>query len=1394
MKRTIIHDFDTITLEGAIFVIDQLEKALQGNASSQSEKDYHVPRGFRLTDEFGRSFQIAQAIWRDYHATIERSSTESFALEFLRDALGYADIAHCDPPELGGRIYPIRRYASPAVPLVIVPGDLTLDTPDELFAVQGSGARRKSGTQMLQEYLNAGGAGWGIALNRITLRLLRASRSLVRPAWLEFDIAEILSNQRYPDYCAFYRIMHASRAPRIWQKWWEEGAEQGVRVREGLRKGVTKALQIFGSGFLSGSGEGNARLRTALEQGELSKEAFFSELLRLVYRLLFIFTAEERGILHASPNSELHEAKDLYARGYSCARLKEYALRRAGWNSHVDLWEGLKVIFRALAQGEPALDLPALGGLFAPDQCPHLDACTLTNRALLEAMLYLRWTVSGDKRVPVDYRNMGPEELGSVYESLLELVPSVDCAGRSFSFIGLDEEGSTAGNARKTTGSYYTPEVLVHELIRSALDPVIEAHLAKHPQDPEKALLQITVCDPACGSGHFLLAAGRRLAEQLAVVRSEDGSVTPEQYRHALREIVANCLYGVDYNPMAVELARTALWLEGFEPGKPLSFLDHHIRCGNSLVGVFNLEVLQKGIPSAAYSPLTGDDPEYARKLKKRNQTELVELKKGQAELFESVVERAEAALTQLHWCLETIGSETLGDIEAKRQAFLKLTGSREYRAARAACDIWAAAFFAPKQANVPVPTSADVARAVRSEDAYEFSAGVAEYAARLSQRHRFFHWKLEFPEVFARGGFDCVLGNPPWERIKLQEEEFFAVRAPAIANARNKSERGRLIEALSKGNELERLLYAEFHEARRFAEAVSLFVHCPGEEGGRYPLTGIGDVNMYALFAELFLHLHRVEYGRAGFIVPSGIASDNSTKDYFAHIATKGRLVSLFDFENRAGIFPAVDSRMKFCLMTIGASSQAQFAFFLHDVKELEDQRQRFVLTPLDFEHLNPNTRTCPIFRSAKDAELTRAIYERVPVLWQEKREGQPERNPWGIAFSRMIDMANDSGLFHTSPGPGLVPLYEAKLIHQFDHRFATFDPALAKGTGDSETEGTRETTDAEKADPTFAIRPRYWVDRREVIARLADAPASVIKAWHPNDAADLRAALEAPGIEPELAKLAHAANLFDAVGQALERRCPKWLMGWRNITNATNETTIVIDVFPAYGIGNSLPLILFPNNISAKQASLFLGNQISLVQNFIARNKIGGTNFNFFYMKQLPILPPEAYTPEDIAFIAPRVFELTWTAYDIAGWAEDLWNSMDAHERALVLGAHRTNQRAARNMQQPYAFIEPEFMPSPNDPLLETSFDTTVLPPFVFLHERRACIRAELDAYYARLYGLSRDDLRYILDPQDLMGPDYPSETFRVLKEKEIARFGEYRTRRLVLEAWDRLVQEKP
>ncbi|HQB07602.1 MAG TPA: hypothetical protein PK712_07060, partial [Rectinema sp.] len=372
---------------------------------------------------------------------------------------------------------------------------------------------------------------------------------------------------------------------------------------------------------------------------------------------------------------------------------------------------------------------------------------------------------------------------------------------------------------------------------------------------------------------------------------------------------------------------------------------------------------------------------------------------------------------------------------------------------------------------------------------------------------------------------------------------------------------------------------------------------------------------------------------------------------------------------------------------------------------------------------------------------------------------------------------------------------LYEAKLIHQFDHRWATYSMSnVAPG----EEPRCRDLTDEEKRDPHLSIQPRYWVEEREVLARIADAPKAVIKAWRTSDIVELRKALLEPGIPRQLAALADSSDLLGAVGAWLESKSPRWLMGWRKITNATNERTVIASVLPRAGVGDSMTLMLFGSTIDLYLFACLLFNLSSLIADFIARHKIGGTNLNYFIYKQLPVLPPEAYSTDDLAFIIPRVFALTYTAYDIAGWAEDFWNSLDTNIRARIYQRSQLEGNYYRRMSKPElppsgiaqdeaaAPQEPSYLP---DSFFDRPFSTEFFPPFPWSPERRAVIRAELDAYYARLYGLDRDELRYILDPRDVMGKDYPSETFRVLKNNELKAYGEYRTQRLVLAAWDAL-----
>lgn len=1396
--------FDSLRLEGGLFIPAVLEKAARGELPDQrTAADYSLPAGLSLLDEQGRAFRIASALARTFEPVRARTdvdahrATSGFFIHLLRDVLGYADITVCqEPVPHGDRAFPITALACGGrIPIVVAPHHLELDTPDECFAILGSGARRRSTYQLAQQFLNASAdCTWAIVSNGRQIRLLRDADTLTRPAFLEADLDLILREQRYADFAAVWRLSHASRAGQSdatasWEAWRKQGQDQGERVRDGLRTGVTQALLVFGTGFLAHPA--NEPLRARLQSGDLSVDAYFQQLLRLIYRCLFVFTAEERGLLHREdPSPEAREARDAYAAGYAFRRLRDRSLRRSGFDRHGDLWTACRIVFRGLATGESRLALPALGGLFTTRQCPDLDDAQLENRALLDAMHQLRWSGQGGTLAAIDYRNMGPEELGSVYESLLELVPTVDVPARRFGFIGLTSEGLTEGNARKTSGSYYTPDSLVQELLDTALDPVIAQKVASRPDNPIEALLSIAVIDPACGSGHFLLAAARRLAERLAELRAVEGAVTPADYRHALREVIARCIHGVDRNPMALELARTALWLEGFEPGQPLSFLDHHLVCGDALLGLIDFKSLTAGIPAEAFKPLTGDDKEACKALASANRAALktFERRRTDPEFFREADTRN--LLDELK-ALEAMPESTPAQVEAKASAYTAfLQHARDSRLAQAA-DLVVAAFLSPKDSAATAalsPTTQTLGDLLFPIQGNPVRPEVLRNARETCRQARVLHWPLAFAGVFARGGFDCVLGNPPWERIKIQEQEFFASRHPTIATAPNAAARQKLIAGLTSGSPADQRLFQEFTVAKRLAEAASVFMHVPGEDGGRFPLTGVGDVNTYALFAETISSMtHR--YGRSGFIVPTGIATDDSTKAYFAHLAEGGRLASLYDYENREKLFPAVDSRMKFCLMTLGPAEAAEFAFFLTQPPQLhgaEGPSRRFALTRDEFRLINPNTRTCPVFRSQADAELTKKIYRRVPVLITEARDDQPEQNPWGISFSTMFHMSNDSGLFLDTKTPTSLPLYEAKMIHQFDHRWATYRWDASEGEV-----VTDDVSDAQKDRPDFTVQPRYWVEERHVLSRLARVPRGVTKAWNEQSEDALRNALatwmvsgeasdalaelrgqtasprqrvaerggrlfaslpsrdaewfnpkaaaeakEWPPLSPdELALLRDAPNLLTATRDLLDRRSPRWLMGWRDICRSTDERTVIASVVPRGGAGDTL-LLMFPKHQDRRLFGCLLGDQNSMVHDYVARQKIGGTHLKYHVKKQLVNLPPTAYTEADLAYIVPRVLELTYTAHDLKPWAEDL-------------GHHG--------------------------------------PPFPYDPTRRAVMRAELDAWYARMYGLTRDELRYILDPSDTHGPDYPTETFRGLKSKELRAFGEYRTRRLVLEAWD-------
>ncbi len=1055
--------FLTVISEGALLPIDVLQRIAQcdSNLGGMSTEDYHCD-GEKLNEVINDAWQRVLRAWKTFQTARARLPASDTGTTLTRERwllalfteLGYGRLFGTKPLEIEGKSYAIS-HGWQHVPIHLVSYKLGLDQ----LAKSTTSNSRHSPYSLVQEVLNRSSEHlWGMVSNGLSLRLLRKNVSLTRQAYIEFDLEAMMQGESYADFVLFWLLCHqsrveAERAADCWvEKWSRLAHEQGIRVLDQLRNGVEAAINALGSGLLAHST--NHALRQKLRTGALHPQDYYRQVLRLVYRMLILFVAEDRGVLFHPQADEQAQAR--YRAYYSIARLRRLAEQRIG-TRHSDLFQVLSLVMEQLGSntGCAGLGLPALNGfLFSQRAVLDLVDCELANHELLRAVRSLAFTSDGPIRRSVDYKNLGSEELGSIYESLLELHPELNIEAATFVLK------TASGNERKTSGSYYTPSSLIDCLLDSALEPVLAETCAK--PDPEKAILTLKVCDPACGSGHFLIAASHRIAKRLAAVRTGTEEPGPEARRAALRDVVGHCIYGVDINPMAVELCKVNLWMEAIEPGKPLSFLDAHIQCGNSLLGA-TPALLKQGIPDSAFEPIEGDDKKICSEYKKKNKT----LRAGQLSLFTEDLQPWDRLgdLATSVMQMENMRDDTVEEIHRKQDYYAQLITSSDYLNGRLWADAWCAAFVWKKTKDFTYPITEEIFRNIECNP-HNLAIWMKDEIQRLAQQYQFFHWHLAFPDVFRvpakdetpeneqtgwLGGFDVVLGNPPWERIKIQEKEWFASRRPDIANAANAAQRRKMIAALvHEAPEL----YKTFMEDQRQATGESHIVR----DSGRYPLCGRGDVNTYTIFAEN-MRLVVKPIGRVGCIVPSGIATDDTTKFFFQDLMEAQSLASLYSFENEARLFPGIDHRVKFALLTITGSlvpiSNAEFAFGIYRTEDLKEEERHFSLSAADITLLNPNTRTCPIFRSKRDMELTKAIYERVPVLL---KEGPSEENPWEIKFSSMFHMANDSHLFRTreqlekdgwqlrgnifyKDGEQCLPLYEGKMIWHFDHRFGTYE-----------------------------------------------------------------------------------------------------------------------------------------------------------------------------------------------------------------------------------------------------------------------------------------------------------------------------------------------------------------
>jgi hypothetical protein len=1211
-----------IKVEGGLLPGDFLRKLAQGDSSvpGLDAASYHL-EGARLHDAIAASWNSMRSRWANLRTALEGLPDSDTATSLTRERfllplfaeLQYGRLVPEKAREIDGSEYPISHYWRNS-PIHLLGYRVPLDRRSP--GVQG--AARTSPHSLIQDYLNRTEAAlWGFLSNGQVLRILHDNKTMARPSFIEFDLVTMFETEVYSDFVILWLLCHQSRVEsedpyqcRL-EQWVTVAQEQGTRALDKLRHGVATALNELGQGFLEEIS--NAELRRALKEGTVSNLEYYRQLIRVVYRLMFLLAGEDRDLLFARDCNPA--AKSNYLRFYSASRLREMAAKVYG-TRHGDLWEGLKTIFGKLSDdGCADLALPALNSfLWDPKATSALNSATLSNSSLLNAVRNLTYITAGSSRQRIDYKNIGAEEIGGIYENIIAFSPLLDVESFTFSL------GEGAFSERDETASHYTPTSLVDELLNSALDPVLDR--AEKQKDAAAAILALKVCDRACGSGHFLVAAAKRMAKRLATIRSGEVEPSPAEVQRALRDVIAHCIYGVDLNPTAVELCKFSLWLESMDCGRPLSFLENRIKTGNALLGA-TPAAISAGIPDDAFTALSADDKAVVAALKKQNKQERADIEQGQEQLF-SQAEVLWTAWVQVRNGAERIialDDDAIENIHQKQAEYDNLLVSDSYLHQKLIADAWCAAFMLPRTKGGLAITAANFAE-IRN-DPSACPVEIRSQVTRIATEHSYFHWHIEYPEVFSlpkngvpenthhgwTGGFDVNLGNPPWDRVNFEAKKFFAGVRPDIAVAKTTTRR-RLLAALEQEDAQ---LWSRYQDAQRQAAAVINFF----QNSGIYSYLYQARLNTYSLFTELNATTCTPE-GRCGIIVPSGVATDDSSVHLFNWLVLEGRIVSLLDFENK-GIFPAVHDSYKFCLLTLTGNRQpnpAEFAFFLRNPSDAKDSNSRFQLSSDELRLISPITGLCPTFRSRSDRDLAVHVYRKILPLIKQQESG----SDWSTSDFLIMFRSDDSSHLYKTVGdlgvPDIasntmpeirvqdtrfVPVWESKLLHQFDHRYATFEGVSPERRVEGDC---REVAGCEK-DQTWIAVPRSWVPVTNVEEILAS-----------------------------------------------RRWARGWMAGYRDITNATNERTSIASILPKGGAAQPLNLFL-PQ--SADHAVLWVSAMNSFALDYFARQRIGGVHLNITTCRQLPVVGPSALDTTWLEFIRPRVLELVYSSPALASFAAD-------------------------------------------------------------------------------------------------------------------------------------------
>ncbi len=783
--------YSAINIQGNILSSDILEKIRIEDIRFQGNADFNLEKAVSVRDEIGLAWSAVRAHWQAFSIRRNRlkdsdtgttETRQSWVIPFLQE-LGY-ELEKSKAEVIDGRSYAISHRAvnRDQFPVHIQGINQSLDKRAE------TGGARLSPHALVQEYLNHNENLYALVTNGRFLRLLRDATRLSRLSYLEFDLERMMEEELFSEFALLFRALHVSRMPvrqgegesSILEYYHQEALASGSRIRERLSGAVEESLKLLANGLLHH--RSNEALRQRLEDQELSAADYYLYLLRLVYRILFLLVIEERNLIYPAARDEaLAKKRNIYYRFYSVGRLTRLVQKSIYVNPRkTDLWQSLLVTFRIFesdAVGKTFGIQPLGSGLFSPSSLGDLVNQHLDNETVLTVLKYLVTFENENGHLSrVNYADLDVEEFGSVYEGLLEYDPKVEQVNHRwvFSFV--------KGTGRSSSGSHYTPEELVKPLIQHSLDYIIKDCIQAPEkrlkltrpltkmQAQEEALLSIRVADVACGSGHILLSAARRIALELARVCTREDQPTPTAIREATRDVIRTCIYGVDLNPLAVELCKVALWLEAHSPGQPLNFLDHHIKCGNAIVGLAHKNELEKGIPNEAFKRLPGDNKEIAAAWLKRNREErkqhesrnTKDAEQLTTDYNEKIKEEHQKALDAFDRLI-TLPEQTPKEIETKRKAYQQWLGSQGYLFLKTMADLQTAQFFYPKTDEYQQYLTTDLEYRQMLGGRKGWTGPMTAKATAEGAHRHFFHWFLEFPEVFEKGGFDCILGNPPF-------------------------------------------------------------------------------------------------------------------------------------------------------------------------------------------------------------------------------------------------------------------------------------------------------------------------------------------------------------------------------------------------------------------------------------------------------------------------------------------------------------------------------------------------------------------------------------------------------------------------------------------------------